>query len=243
MGDTVASTQWSRILAARDGSDSESRAALEFLIQTYWESLYSYLRHHGHGPEESSDLTQAFFTDLIERHALERVDPTRGRFRSFLLASLRNFLYHERDRQHAIKRGGATFTNSLDIEGGERRYAKHLADNETPEDVFERRWAMTVLDRAIERLRQDSIDSHSAGHFEELSRYLTSKAPQTPYHEMAETLGMNEASLRVAVHRLRKKYGQCLRAEIADTVADPAEIDDEVRHLLMSLRPRPAAGM
>ena len=120
MSGEVASTQWSRILAARDGTDSEARAALEILIQTYWEPLYSYLRHHGHSPEESSDLTQAFFTDLIERHALARVDPAKGRFRAFLLASLRNFLSHERDRQHAIKRGGATFTNSLDIEGGER---------------------------------------------------------------------------------------------------------------------------
>ena len=119
MSSTVASTQWSQILAARDGTDAEARAALEFLIQTYWHPIYVFIRHHGHGPEESSDLTQAFFTHILETDFLARVDPQKGRFRSFLLASLRNFLSYENERHGAIKRGGATFTNSLDLETGD----------------------------------------------------------------------------------------------------------------------------
>ena len=243
MSGTVASTQWSQVLAARDGTDTEVRAALEFLIQTYWFPLYAFIRHRGYGSDESSDLTQAFFTHLLEKDFLAGVDPSKGRFRSFLLASLRNFLSHERERRGAIKRGGATFTDSLDLETGEQRYAMHLADDQTPEDVFERRWAMTVLDRAIERLQRESADSPTEDHFEQLRRYLTGKEPEVSYREMAETIGMSEGSVKVAVHRLRKRYGQCLRAEIADTVVDPADIDDEVRHLLTSLRPKPATGM
>ena len=243
MSGKVASTQWSQVLAARDGSDTEARAALEFLIQTYWHPLYAFIRHRGYSPEESSDLTQAFFTELLEKNTLSSVDPQKGRFRSFLLASLRNFLSHERARQAAIKRGGATFTNSLDLETGEERYAMHLADSQTPEDVFERRWAMTVLDRAIERLQEESSASPIDDHFEQLRRYLTGKEPQLPYREMAKALGMTEGSVKVAVHRLRKRYGKCLRAEIADTVDDPADIDDELYHLLTSLRPHPATRM
>ena len=243
MSGEVASTQWSRVLAARDGTDSEARAALEFLIQTYWEPLYAFVRSRGSDPEDAADLTQSFFADLLERKALSAVDPRKGRFRSFLLASLRNFLSHERDRKYALKRGGGTFTDSLDLEAGERRFAQHLADNQTPEDVFDQRWAMTVLDRALERLRHETADSPADGHFEKLKRYLTSSGPQTTYREMAESLSMTEGALRVAVHRLRKRYGECLRAEIAETVADPNEIDEEIRHLLMSLRPRPAARM
>jgi RNA polymerase sigma factor (sigma-70 family) len=243
MSSIVASTQWSQVLAARDGTNTEARAALEFLIQTYWHPLYAFIRHRGYSPEESSDLTQAFFTELLEKNSLARVDPQKGRFRSFLLASLRNFLSHERERRGAIKRGGATFTDSLDLETGEQRYAMHLANDQTPEDVFERRWAMTVLDRAIERLQKESSDSPSDNHFKQLRGYLTGREPEVSYREMAEAIGMNEGSVKVAVHRLRKRYGQCLRAEIADTVADPADIDDEVRHLLTSLRPRPVTGM
>jgi RNA polymerase sigma factor (sigma-70 family) len=243
MSGQVATTQCGRVLAARDGTDSEARAALEFLIRTYWEPLYAFIRSRGHDPDEASDLTQAFFTDLLERKALAHVDPEKGRFRSFLLASLRNFLSHDHDRRQAIKRGGATFTDSLDIEAGERRYAKHLTDGQTPDDVFERRWAMTVLDRAIERLSREAAEASSDGHFDELRPYLTSREPGLPYRELATELGLSESAIRVAVHRLRKHYGDCLRAEIADTVADPAEIDDEVRHLLTSLRPKPAARM
>ena len=243
MSGRVATTQWSQVLAARDGSDTEARAALEFLIQTYWHPLYAFIRHRGHSPEESSDLTQAFFAQLLEKKSLANVDPQKGRFRSFLLASLRNFLSHERERRSAVKRGGSTFTDSLDLEAGEQRYAMHLADNQTPADVFERRWAMIVLDRALERLQRESSDSPTDNHFKQLRRYLTGKEPQVPYREMAKSLGMNEGSVKVAVHRLRKRYGHCLRAEIADTVADPADIDDEVRHLLTSLRPRPVTRM
>ena len=148
MGARVATTQWSQVLAARDGSDTEARAALESLCQTYWQPLYAYIRHQGASPDEARDLTQGFFTELLEKDLLAGVNPDKGRFRSFLLASLRHFLSHERDRSQALKRGGGTTTLSLDVEAGEAGYALRPVEAMTPVDVFERRWAMMVLDRA-----------------------------------------------------------------------------------------------
>ena len=148
----IATTQWSEVLAARDGSGTEARRALESLCQTYWQPLYAYIRHQGHGPDEARDLTQGFFTEFLEKDFLADVDPEKGRFRAFLLASLRHFLSHEREREQALKRGGGTTTLSLDVEAGEARYAMQPVEAMTPVDVFEHRWAMTVLDRAMDRL-------------------------------------------------------------------------------------------
>ena len=237
MSGRVVTTQWSQVLAARDGSDTEARAALESLCQTYWQPLYAYIRHQGSSPDEARDLTQGFFTEFLEKDFLADVDPEKGRFRSFLLASLRNFLSHERDRERALKRGGGTLTLSLDVEAGEAGYALRPADATTPIDVFERRWAMTVLDRAMDRLQQEVDSPESDLSFEHLKPYLTSSEPQVPYRETAEALGTSEGAVATAVHRLRKRYGQCLRAEITETVVEPGQIDDELRHLLSVLRP------
>jgi RNA polymerase sigma-70 factor (ECF subfamily) len=140
----VATTQWSQVLAARDGSETEARRALELLCQTYWQPLYAYIRHQGYEPDEARDLTQGFFAELLEKDFLADVDPDKGRFRAFLLASLRHFLSHERDRARALKRGGGATTLSFDVEAGEAGYALRPVEELTPVDVFERRWAMPV---------------------------------------------------------------------------------------------------
>ena len=238
MSTKVATTQWSQVLAARNGSDTEARAALESLCQTYWQPLYAYIRAQGYEPEEASDLTQGFFTAFLEKDFLSAVNPEKGRFRAFLLVSLRNFLSHEQVRQRALKRGGGTTTISLDLSAGEKVYAVDLAEEMTPEDVFEHRWALGVLDRAMTRLEEESLSTGNEIQFRELQQYLTSPEPQASYGELTEILGMSEGAIRTAVHRLRKRYGQCLRTEIAETVADPADTDDEVRHLLALVRPR-----
>lgn len=222
---------------AQDGSDSEARRALEELYETYWHPLYAFVRRQGHDPDSASDLTQAFFTELLENDFLKAVGPSGGRFRSFLLASLKHFLSHERDRERALKRGGGARIISLDAQSAEERLGGIAADSLTPEQVFERQWALTVLERALERLRRESSELGSDDRFERLKGYLTGDAMRTPYCEVALELGMSEGAVRGAVHRLRKRFGKMLRAEIADTVADPAEADDEIRHLLAVIRP------
>lgn len=233
----VATTQWSQVLAARDGSGTEARVALESLCQTYWQPLYAYVRHQGYGPEEARDLTQGFFADLLEKDSLEDVDPSKGRFRSFLLAALRHFLSHQRDRERALKRGGGTLTLSLDTEVAEERYLREPGTARSPEEVFERRWAMTVLGRALATLRHESNSENQLERFELLKMYLTGEEPRKPYREVGEKLGMSELAVRKAVHRLRRRFGQVLRDEISETVAGEAAIDDEVRHLLTVIGP------
>lgn len=236
MSAQIAATQWSQVLAARDGSDSKARRALENLCHTYWQPLYAYIRRQGFSAEEASDLTQAYFAEFLEKDFLAEVDPSKGRFRAFLLASLRNFLSHERAKSGRLKRGGGTTTLSLDMATAEDRYALHPIETMTPEDVFEHRWAVTVLERAMERLERESRASGGAEQFHALKGYLTGAGSQLPYRQVASELGMSEGAVKVAIHRLRKRFGQALRLEIAETVADPAEVDNEIRYLLNVLR-------
>ena len=238
MSAKVATTQWSQVLAARDGTDTEARRALEALCQTYWQPLYAFIRHQGADPSEASDLTQAYFTELLDKDFLEGVDPSKGRFRAFLLASLRHFLSKERARSRRLKRGAGTSTLSLDLEEGEERYAVHPVDEMTPEDVFEHRWAVTVLDRAMARLEREARASGKEAQLRSLKPYLTGEEGQLPYRKTAEALEMTAGAVKVAVHRLRKRFGRHLRVEIAETVLDPEEVDPEVRHLLRLLRRR-----
>ncbi len=210
---------------------------MEALCQTYWQPLYAYIRHQGSGPDEASDLTQAFFTELLEKRVLDGVDPSKGRFRAFLLGTLRHFLSHERERARALKRGGGTVTVSLDLDAAEQAYALGQATAAmTPEDVFEQRWTMIVLGQAMERLEREMAGTRRESQFEVLKQYLTSSGEQVPYREAAQLLEMREGAVKTAVHRLRRRYGDCLRAEIAETVADPEEVDGEVRHLLTVVR-------
>ncbi len=230
-------TQWSQVLGARDGCDSEADHALESLCRTYWYPLYAFVRRQGHDQEAARDLTQAYFAELLEKDFLKEVEPELGRFRSFLLVSLKHFLSHERDRAQALKRGGGARIFSLDAEGAEERLSGEAVDQLTPEQIFERQWALTVLERALERLRQEACESGSENQFEKLKSYLTGDAARAPYREVAADLSLSEGAVRAAVLRLRKRFGKSLRAEIAETVADPAEVDDEIRHLLTVIRP------
>jgi RNA polymerase sigma-70 factor (ECF subfamily) len=209
MAERFATTQWSVVHAARGGTETEARRALESLCEAYWFPLYAFVRRRGHPPDEAADLTQAFFADLLSRSFLDGIDSSKGRFRSFLLASLEHFLSHEREKAAALKRGGAAQIFPLDAVGAENRYSHEPADRLTPEVLFERR---------------------------RLKPCLTG-GDHAHYREIAVALGTTENAVKAAVHRLRQEYGRALRQEIAHTVADPAEVDDEVRHLLAVVRP------
>ena len=233
----IATTQWSQVLAARDGSDTEAKRALEQLCQTYWQPLYAYVRRQGADPESARDLTQAYFVELLDRDLLSQVDPSKGRFRSYLLATLRNFLGHQRERRQALKRGGATITLSLDFDCAEQSYATTATDMRGPDELFEYRWAITVLSRAVARMQRDAEQAGSGAQFRQLKRYLVTGEAQIPYRDSAAALGISESAVKSAVQRLRKRLGRYLREEIRQTVADPADVDDEVRHLLNKVRP------
>ena len=186
-------------------------------------------------PETARDLTQGFFADLLGRDFLEPVDPAKGRFRAFLLASLKNFLGHERERAQALKRGAGIPTLSLDAEDAERRFGREPVEKLTPEQIFERRWGLTIMERAMARL--EAASSSRAGQFDRLKGYLTGAEPAVAYREVAADLGLSEGAVKTAVHRLRQDYGRFLREEIAATIADPGDLDDELRHLLTVIRP------
>lgn len=237
MSDRFATTQWSQVLAARDRGGTEARNALAALFEVYWYPLYAFIRRQGYGPEDAQDLTQGYFSYLIDKQVLSAVDPDAGRFRSFLLVTLKHYLSHERDRAAALKRGGGTQTVSLDAASAEQRYHLEPEDNLTPEQVFERRWALTVVERSLERLRQETAEGDRPALFDKVKGCLTGEEPHTPYKEVARELGMSEVAMRGTVHRMRQRLGRFLRSEIAETVADPGQVDDEVRHLLTAIGP------
>ncbi len=194
--------------------------------------LYAFIRRQGESPHDAQDLTQAFFTRLFEKDYLLAVDRQKGRFRSFLLASLKHFLSNERDRARAQKRGGAQGPLSLDFENAESNYQIEPIDQLTPEKIFDRRWALGILERAINRLRQAYTADGKAVLFDQLKPTLTEARGSTSYAALAVQLGISEAAVKMAVHRLRQRYRQVLRAEIAETVADPDEVEDELRQVL-----------
>lgn len=228
-------THWSVVLAAREGDSSQAQRALTELCRTYWYPLYAYIRRRGHGPADAEDLTQGFFERLLEKDYLGDLTPGRGRFRSFLLASLKHFLANEWDRAQTRKRGGGLVHFSLDEQDVEDRYRIEPVEDRTPETLFEQGWALTVLDRVLARLRAEFRSGERAGLFDELKPFLTSEPPEGAYGAIAARSGRKEGAVRVAVHRMRHRYGQLLRAEIAQTLTDPAEVEDEIRHLLSVL--------
>lgn len=242
MASGFSTTQWSQVIAARDGSDTLAREALSTLCETYWYPLYAYVRRQGISADDASDLTQAYFARLLEKDYLKDVEPSKGSFRSFLLTTLRHFLSNEWEKARALKRGGDTKTLSLDLEAAERLYGSEPVDPLTPEQVFERRWTLLVLERTLERLRQWAVESGNEAQLQHLEPYLTGERPLAPYREVAAELRMTEGAVKAAVRRLRQKFGGLLREEISQTVADPAEIDDEVRHLLLVIKPWEPAG-
>ncbi|MEO8428626.1 MAG: sigma factor [Verrucomicrobiota bacterium] len=230
-----ATTHWSIVLAAGQKDSPHTAAALEKLCRVYWYPLYAYVRRRGSSPEDAQDLTQSFFARLLERDLLSLASPQRGRFRSFLLTSLKNFLADEHDRASSRKRGAGQPLISLDALDGEARYALEPADEISPDKLFERRWATTVLEQAWMRLETEYAAEGKADLFRELRRFNSAAESAPGYAEAAGNLGLPENTVKSLVHRMRRRYRTLLRAEIAHTVDDPAEIDEEIRYLLRVL--------
>lgn len=229
-------THWSVVQRAGDSQSPESAAALEKLCRAYWYPLYAFVRASGHGPEEAQDLTQEFFAQLLEKKWLGRADPERGRFRTFLLASVKNLMANEWKRAHRVKRGGGRVL-SLDAMEAEERYRLEPADEATPEKIFERRWATTLLAGVVERLRRecDGGGPERVRRFEVLKIFLLEDKGTLPLAEAAAQLGLSVIATKSVVHRLRQRYREIFLEEIAHTVSHPEETQDEIRHLLQAL--------
>jgi RNA polymerase sigma-70 factor (ECF subfamily) len=231
-----ATTQWSLVLAAKPDEASRSRArrALQKLCTAYWYPLYAFVRYRGYSSDEAQDLTQAFFAQIIETHGLATADPERGRFRSYLLGAMKHFLANEWHRGQTQKRGGGVIVLDLDALEPEARYALEPACTTDPDAGFDREWAQQTIARAMEKLRAES-DARGKGElFEGLKGSLTGE--ESARSETAARLGMTEGAVKVAVHRLRQRYRELLRAEIAETVTNPSDVDAEMRHLVAALR-------
>lgn len=224
-------TRWSVVLRAGNSGSSESGAALEKLCHAYWYPLYTYVRRQGRAPHEAQDLTQEFFSRLLESNGLDAVHPSKGRFRSFLIASLNHFLANEWKHSQRQKRGGGHTHFSLDEAMAEGRYQHEPAGNFTPEKAFERRWAEALLQGVLDRLRDEWENNETARRFDDMKPFLIEGRDAAPFAEAALRLNVTEASLKWAVHKMRKRYGEIFREEIANTVSSPEEIEDEIRHL------------
>jgi len=222
-------TRWTLVVAAGDPARKDARSALVSLCENYWYPLYAFLRRRGNSADEAQDLTQEFFMRVLEGRYLDRADPERGRFRSFLLTSLKFFVADESDRRRALKRGGGMVV-PLEFSSGEALYQREPACDETPERIFERRWVHSMLDRVVESLRNEFVRRGRAEDFERLKVFLLGQS-DAPLAALAHEMNTSEGALKVAIHRMRKRYRELLRQEIADTVSDPAEVEDELRYL------------
>ncbi len=230
-----ATTRWSLVAAAADRESSESRDALEELFTAYWHPLYVYIRRYGFSPEQAEDLTQDFFATLLEKDFFQGIDRSRGSFRSYLIACVRHFLANERDRATAQKRGGGRAILSLDFPGAESRYRQEGASGMTAESLYERQWALTLLKQVLDRLEGEWQGAGRARLFDAVKGFLTGESGPATYDGVGAELGMTAGAVRVAVHRLRCRYRELIREEIARTVRDPAEIDGEIRDLFRAL--------
>ena len=226
-------THWSVVLQAGGNRSTSSSEALEKLCRIYWPPLYAFARREGHGPEEAQDLTQEFFSRLLNSNFLQTADPNRGRFRSFLLGSFKHMIANERRDASRLKRGGEAVLFSLDAWNPEAGYTSELGHEDNPERLFERRWAEGVLARTLDRLEVE-YTGHAL-RFEELKTFLIDPKGSAPLAEMAARLGVTESALKSLVHRMRRRYGQLFRDEVAQTVLDPLEVAAEIRHLLATL--------
>jgi RNA polymerase sigma-70 factor (ECF subfamily) len=231
-----ATTRWSIVVAAGAPDAPDGHAALATLCQTYWYPVYAFIRRRGASAADAQDLTQEFFAVLLEKDYVRLADRERGRFRTFLLTAVTRFLAKQRERDHAAKRGGGRTTLSLDLEHGEERYQLEPVEHWTPERLFERRWALTLLDRVIAQLSERYAEQGKRELFERLKGALTGVGSADENAELALQLGLSEGALKVAVHRLRRRYRDLLKQEIAETVADPDETADELDYLLSALR-------
>ena len=228
-------TRWSLVLATGGSRSSAARRALAELCEVYWYPLYAHVRRQGYSADECQDLIQSFFMLLLERDDLQSLRPERGRFRAFLLASLRNFLSNARVHQQALKRGGGQTPLPLEFESAETRFHREPVDASTPETVFDRQWALTVLDKVFGRIRSEWEARGKGSEFDRIKSCLMGNLPQGGYRAVADELGSTEAATKVAVQRLKRRFDQELRATIADTVTDES-VDDELRYLLKALQ-------
>jgi len=228
-------THWSAVMAAARNETPSARAALEQLCRNYWVPLYAYVRRLGHKREDAQDLTQGFFAHLLAGHTLAHADSERGRFRSFLLASLKHFLAHEWEKARAQKRGGRVRFVPLDFDTAESRCAPAAASRDTPDKVFDRHWALALLDVVLARLRKEYNDSGRDDLFLGLRPTLEGGRSGAPYRDLGGRLGLSEGAVKVAAHRLRLRYRELLRAEIANTVSGPEEVEEELRQLFAAL--------
>ena len=223
-------------MLAAGGEDSRAaRTALATLCEAYWYPLYAYVRRWGARPDDAGDLTQAFLTSLLERQDFKGLSQDRGRFRAFLLASLRHFLANDAARRSSQKRGGGTATVALQSDDAEHRYLVEPVDVATPEKLYERRWALTVIDRVLAELRQEAEAEGRAAEFDAIKTSMLGRATPGSYAAIAAGLGISEGAVRVAVHRLRRKFQARLKQDIAATVSSPEEVDDEIRYLIKAL--------
>ena len=227
------STQWSMVLAA-GGESPDSRRALAELCRVYWYPVYAYIRRRTASVQDAPDLTQAFFARVLEKNYFAQADRKRGRFRAFLLTAVQHFLSHERERAAAQKRGGGRAMLSLDFANGEARYALEPADDVTPERLFDRQWATALLEQVEALLRQEFADAGQATQYELLQPLMT-RAAATSYHDVGLAWGMSEGAVKTAVYRMRLRFRELLRAEIAGTLTDAQAIDDEIRDLFALL--------
>lgn len=225
-------TQWSVVLGARAADSKRAQAALDKLCRAYWYPLYAFVRRLGHSPHDAEDLVQSFFAQCLEKNYLHAANREKGRFRSFLLTAIKRFLANEYDRTRARKRGGGQIIISLDAE---QRYVLEPAQSLSAERLFERRWALTLLEKVLSQLEAEQEAAGRGAAFKELQPFLTAAGRGTPYAELAARLQTNEGAIKVAVHRLRRRYRELLEQEIAHTVSTPAEIDEERRYLLRVL--------
>lgn len=228
-------THWSVVLTAGRNDTTRARGALARLCQVYWGPLYAYARRVGNAPHDAQDLTQEFFARLLGKNFLAEADESRGRFRSFLLGAFKHFLANEWDKASAQKRGGGQIPISIDPTMSETTYGFEPADTTTADKIFERRWALTLLSQVLKRLREEYVRDRRERLFEELKPTLTEASRTVRYAEMAARLRTSEGAVKVAVYRLRQRYREVLRAEIAETVAGPGEVEDELRNLFAAL--------
>ena len=227
-------THWSVVVMAQEPDSPQAAEALERLCRTYWYPLYAYVRRQGHTPEDAQDLTQEFFARLLEKNYLAQVAREKGKFRSFLLAALRHFLSDQQDRAKAVKRGGAADCVSLDAQSAEERYRLEPVNGMDAGKLYERRWAMTLLEQALTRLRDESVAAGRPELFERLRDFVAGESEDS-CGAVAAQLGLTESAVRAALHRLRRRYRELVREAVAQTVADPAEIDAELRYLIAVL--------
>jgi len=225
-------THWSVVLAAKDKSSPESAAALEVLCRAYWYPLYAFVRRQGHSPSDAQDLTQEFFARLLAKEYLRAVDREKGRFRTFLRVALRRFLANEWDRARRLKRGGGHTPLPLDTTAAEHRYQGEGDETLPPDRLYERRWARTLLEEALGRLRAEYAAAGKTVEFDQLKGALTAERGSIAYRDLAAALDLSEGAARVAVHRLRKRFREAFRATVAETVSTPEEVEDELRYLV-----------